>query len=47
MSAGDEVDRQGGIEQPDLDALWGFNDPAATEARFRALLPAAASGSPK
>ncbi len=27
--------------RPDLLALWDFGDPAATEARFRALLPAA------
>lgn len=26
---------------PDLDALWDYNDPAASEARFRAALPAA------
>ncbi len=26
---------------PDFDALWDFNDPAATESRFRAILPAA------
>lgn len=26
---------------PDMDALWDYGDPAATERRFRALLPAA------
>src|SRR5688572_14951557 len=26
---------------PDFDALWDFADPAATEAKFRALLPQA------
>ena len=26
---------------PDFDALWNFNDPAGTEARFRELVPAA------
>ena len=24
---------------PDIDSLWDYNDPAATEAQFRALLP--------
>ena len=27
---------------PDFDKLWDFNDPAATEQTFRALLPRAA-----
>ncbi|MEP7359728.1 MAG: tetratricopeptide repeat protein [Anaerolineales bacterium] len=26
---------------PDFDALWNYDDPAGTEAKFRALLPAA------
>ena len=26
---------------PDLQPLWDYGDPAATEARFRAVLPAA------
>ncbi len=26
---------------PDFDALWDYNDPAATEAQFRAILPTA------
>src|SRR6185503_17006841 len=28
-------------ELPDFDALWNYGDPAATEAQFQALLPAA------
>lgn len=28
---------------PDFDALWDYNDPAATEAKFREILPAAES----
>src|SRR5688500_9705244 len=32
---------------PDIDSLWNYGDPPATEAAFRALLPrAAASGDP-
>lgn len=30
---------------PDFDALWDYDDPASTEARFRTLLPRLASGS--
>jgi hypothetical protein len=29
---------------PDFDALWNYDDPAATEARFRELLPRAQHG---
>src|SRR5688500_531281 len=37
--------RQGDL--PDFDKLWDYNDPAATEQKFRALLPQAeASGDP-
>lgn len=32
-------------ELADFDALWDYNDPAATETVFRALLPAAPAGS--
>lgn len=35
---------QSAMAAPDLDALWNFADPAASEARFRAVLAAAASG---
>ena len=32
---------------PDLDKLWDFDDPAATEAKFRSLLPSARGSSNK
>jgi tetratricopeptide (TPR) repeat protein len=31
-------------EQPDFDVLWDYDDPAATERRFRELLPRAEQG---
>jgi tetratricopeptide (TPR) repeat protein len=40
--------KRGSIETtkdlPDFDALWDYNDPAATEVRFRELLPAVKAG---
>ncbi len=33
------------IEPPDFDSLWDYDDPAGTEAKFRALLPSVAPGS--
>lgn len=33
-------------ELPDFDALWDYDDPAATERRFRALPPRAEGGTP-
>ena len=43
MSAHDDGSRADAGTPPDLDVLWDFTDPAASEARFRALLPSARS----
>lgn len=34
------------VTAAEIDALWDFGDPAASEERFRALLPAARTGDP-
>jgi tetratricopeptide (TPR) repeat protein len=41
QDARDVSSQSAGAEPPDIDALWNYRDPAATEAAFRALLPAA------